>query len=245
MEDAPRLDDLIDLVHATAASDDPIDELEAAATLKSDLDEVTDALLGHFVDQARRAGRSWSQIGAALGVTKQAAQQRHTTTESVARQLLSRLVPKGWGGRGFMARFTDRAKSAVAAAQEAARALGHNYIGTEHLLLGLFAQPEGIAAKVLAGAGIDRAAVEAKVLDIVGRCSDTPRGHIPFTPRAKQSLELALREALQLGHNYIGTEHILLGLLREEQGLAAETLTGFGLTLETARAEVIRLLVRS
>jgi hypothetical protein len=243
MEEAPRLDDLIDLVHATAASDDPIDELEAAATLKGDLDEVTDALLGHFVDQARRSGKSWSQIGAALGVTKQAAQQRHATPDSAARQLLSRLVPKGWAGKGFLTRFTARAKTAVAAAQEAARSLDHPYIGTEHLLLGLFSEPDGVAAKVLAGAGIDHARVEARVLDVVGRGEGAPGGHIPFTPRAKQALELSFREALDLGHNYVGTEHILLGLLREGNGLGAEALEAFGLTRDAARAEVIRLLV--
>ena len=242
MPDAPRLDDLIDLVHETAASDDPIDELEAAATLKSDLDEVTDALLGHFVDQARRAGRSWSQIGAALGVTKQAAQQRHASPESVARQLLGRLMPKGWTGKGFMTRFTDRAKSAVAAAQEAARGLGHDYIGTEHLLLGLFADPASVAAEVLAHAGVDRAGVEAKVVEIVGRGDDAATGHIPFTPRAKRCLELALREALQLGHNYIGTEHILLGLLREGEGVACLALEPSGLTLDGARQAVVRHL---
>ena len=242
MPEPPRLDDLIDLVHATAASDDPIDELEAAATLKTDLDEVTDALLGHFVDQARRAGRSWSQIGAALGVTKQAAQQRHAAPESVARQLLGRLVPKGWSGKGFMTRFTDRAKSAVAASQEASRSLGHDYIGTEHLLLGLYSQPEGIAARVLTGAGVERDAVEAKVLEIVGRGDGAPAGHIPFTPRAKKCLELALREALDLGHNYIGTEHILLGIMKEGEGLACLAIQPTELTHERARMEVVRLL---
>jgi hypothetical protein len=242
MDDAPRLDDLIDLVHATAASDDPIDELAAAATLKADLDELTDALLGHFVDQARRAGCPWSQIGTALGVTKQAAQQRHTTTDSIARQLLSRLVPKGWGGKGFMTRFTPRARSAVAAAQASARALDHPYIGTEHLLLGLFAEPEAIAAKVLAGAGIDRAAVEGAVVEMIGRGEGAGAGHIPFTPRAKHCLELSLRAALELGHSYLGTEHLLLGLLREDEGVAAHVLTGLGLTPDAARQQVVRLL---
>src|SRR5690349_18830595 len=108
MDTAPRLDDLIDLVHASAASDDPIDELEAAASLKADLDELTDALLGHFVDQARRAGRSWSQIGAALGVTKQAAQQRHAAAAA------SPIPPQ------LMTRFTQRAKATIAASQDVA-----------------------------------------------------------------------------------------------------------------------------
>ena len=227
MPDAPRLDDLIDLVHATASSDDPIAELEAAASLKSDLDELTDALLGHFVDQARRAGRSWSQIGAALGVTKQAAQQRHA---SVATSPLT-----------LMGRFTERARATVEAAQEVARSLGHPYVGTEHLLLAQFTQPESIAAKVLAEAGIEKGAIEAKVLELVEGSEEPLTGDIPYTPRAKKCLELALREALDLGHNYLGTEHILLGILREGEGFACLVLPET-FTLAQARVAVVRHL---
>jgi ATP-dependent Clp protease ATP-binding subunit ClpC len=141
-----------------------------------------------------------------------------------------------------MTRFTDRAKAAVAAAQDAARALDQGYIGTEHLLLGLFASTESIAAKVLAEAGIDRERVEAAVVDLIGRGDAPVSGHLPFTPRAKQCLELSLREALELGHNYIGTEHILLGILREGDGVGAQILTAAGMAHDTARMAVIKQL---
>ena len=140
-------------------------------------------------------------------------------------------------------RFTDRARRVVVLAQEEARILGHNYIGTEHLLLGLISEGEGVAAKVLERLGISADAVRAKVESIIGDAGkESPRGHIPFTPRAKKVLELSLREALQLGHNYIGTEHILLGLIREGQGLAAEVLVNLGADLSVVREAVIQAL---
>jgi ATP-dependent Clp protease ATP-binding subunit ClpA len=114
-------------------------------------------------------------------------------------------------------RFTDRARRVVVLAQEEARLLNHNYIGTEHILLGLIHEGEGVAAKALESLGISLEAVRNQVEEIIGQGGSSPSGHIPFTPRAKKVLELSLREALQLGHNYIGTEHILLGLIREEQ----------------------------
>src|ERR1035438_636575 len=120
--------------------------------------------------------------------------------------------------RSMFERFTDRARRVVVLAQEEARMLNHNYIGTEHLLLGLIHEGEGVAAKVLESMGISLEAVRQQVEEIVGRGKDAPSGHIPFTPRAKKVLELSLREAQILGHNYIGTEHILLGLIREGEG---------------------------
>lgn len=138
-------------------------------------------------------------------------------------------------------RFTDRARRATVLAQEEARMLNHNYIGTEHLLLGLIHEGEAIAAQVLTGLGLDLEAVRAKVLLIIGKGQhqQRPTGHIPFTPRAKKILELGLREALQLGHNYIGTEHILLGIIREGEGVGAQVLTSFGLTLNEVRKAVL------
>ena len=121
-------------------------------------------------------------------------------------------------------RFTNRARHAVVLAQEEARRMQHNYIGTEHVLLGLLGEPEGLACRALAGLGMSLEAARNEVTAIVGTGSVAPSGHIPFTPRAKKTLELALREALQLGHNYIGTEHILLGLIREGEGVAAQVL---------------------
>ena len=139
-------------------------------------------------------------------------------------------------------RFTDRARRVVVLAQEEARMLDHNYIGTEHILLGLIHEGEGVAAKALESLGISLDAVRQRVEEIIGRGQQAPSGHIPFTPRAKKVLELSLREALQLGHSYIGTEHILLGLIREGDGVAAQILVGSGVDLNRARQQVILLL---
>ena len=139
-------------------------------------------------------------------------------------------------------RFTDRARRVVVLAQEEARMLNHNYIGTEHILLGLIHEGEGVAAKALEALGISLEAVRSQVEEIIGQGQQAPSGHIPFTPRAKKVLELSLREALQLGHNYIGTEHILLGLIREGEGVAAQVLVKLGADLNRVRQQVIQLL---
>ena len=139
-------------------------------------------------------------------------------------------------------RFTDRARRVVVLAQEEARMLNHNYIGTEHILLGLIHEGEGVAAKALESLGISLEGVRAQVEEIIGQGQQAPSGHIPFTPRAKKVLELSLREALQLGHNYIGTEHILLGLIREGEGVAAQVLVKLGADLNRVRQQVIQLL---
>ena len=139
-------------------------------------------------------------------------------------------------------RFTDRARRVVVLAQEEAVGLNHNYIGTEHLLLGLIREREGVAAKALESLGISLEAVRSEVEGIVGQGQSAPTGHIPFTPRAKKVLELSLREALQLGHNYIGTEHILLGLIREGEGVAAQVLVKLGADLSRVRQQVTELL---
>jgi len=150
-------------------------------------------------------------------------------------------------------RFTDRARRVVVLAQEESRMLNHNYIGTEHILLGLIHEGEGIAAQALESLGISLEAVRRQVVDRVGEGKEAPTGHIPFTSRAKKVLELSLREALQLGHNYIGTEHLLLGLIREgdgvalglaseHEGVAAQVLQQLGADLNRVRPEVIQLL---
>jgi len=139
-------------------------------------------------------------------------------------------------------RFTDRARRVVVLAQEEARMLNHNYIGTEHILLGLIHEGEGVAAKALESLGISLEGVREQVEEIIGQGQTAPAGHIPFTPRAKKVLELSLREALQLGHNYIGTEHILLGLIREGEGVAAQVLQKLGADLNRVRQQVIQLL---
>src|SRR5699024_8115195 len=139
-------------------------------------------------------------------------------------------------------RFTDRARRVVVLAQEEARMLNHNYIGTEHILLGLIHEGEGVAAKALESLGIALEGVRSQVEEIIGQGQQAPSGHIPFTPRAKKVLELSLREALQLGHNYIGTEHILLGLIREGEGVAAQVLVKLGADLNRVRQQVLQLL---
>jgi len=139
-------------------------------------------------------------------------------------------------------RFTDRARRVVVLAQEEAKMLNHNYIGTEHILLGLIHEGEGAAAKALESLGISLESVREQVQDIIGQGQQQPTGHIPFTPRAKKVLELSLREALQLGHNYIGTEHILLGLIREGEGVAAQVLVKLGADLNKVRQQVIQML---
>jgi Clp amino terminal domain, pathogenicity island component len=139
-------------------------------------------------------------------------------------------------------RFTDRARRVVVLAQEEARLLNHNYIGTEHILLGMLSEPEGVAGETLRSMGISLDAVRHDVEEIIGRGSTAPGAHIPFTPRAKKVLELSLREALQLGHNYIGTEHILLGLLREGEGVAVQVLVKRGVALSEVRRQVVALV---
>ena len=139
-------------------------------------------------------------------------------------------------------RFTDRARRVVVLAQEEARLLNNDRIGTEHLLLGLIREGEGVAAKALNALGISMAAARQEVEAVIGRGQQPPSGHIPFSPRAKKVLELSLREGMQLGHNYIGTEHILLGLVREGDGVAAQVLVKLGANLTRVRQQVIRLL---
>ena len=139
-------------------------------------------------------------------------------------------------------RFTDRARRVVVLAQEEARILNHNYIGTEHILLGLLREDEGVAAQALKALDISLETVRQQVEEIIGQGQQAPSGHIPFTPRAKKVLELSLREALQLGHNYIGTEHILLGLIHEGHGVAAQVLVRLGADLDRVRQQVVELV---
>ena len=220
------LDQLIGAVR-TAAPDEPLAQLEEAARLKDAVAELTDALLGHFVDQARRAGCSWSQIGEALGVSKQAAQQKHT----------NRSLPTD--------RLTDRTRLAIDRASNEARRLEHTYVGTEHLLLGLLAVPESLAAKVLVEAGVTTTSVEAHVLALVGKGPGSTEAAVPLphTPRAARCLIGMLEVALGMGHNYIGTEHLLLSLYREHDGIAARFLDANGLPEAQARLRVTQLLL--
>jgi ATP-dependent Clp protease ATP-binding subunit ClpC len=163
-------------------------------------------------------------------------------SDSLHRYTFDKYPPTPNGVVPLFERFTDRARRVVVLAQEEARLLNHSYIGTEHILLGLIHEGEGVAAKALESLNITLDAVRAQVEEIIGQGGSSPSGHIPFTPRAKKVLELSLREALQLGHNYIGTEHILLGLLREGEGVATQVLVKLGADLGKVRQQVIQLL---
>jgi hypothetical protein len=214
-----RLDDLISAIQKV--HDEPLEQLTDAVLAADHLGEVADHLIGHFVDQARRSGASWTDIGRSMGVTKQAAQKRFVTKD----------LPFD-AEQGF-SRFTVRARRAVVGAQEEARSAGNAEITTGHLVLGLLADPDGLAAKAIVAQGIAldavRQAVTATLPPTVG---DLP-ALIPFDASAKKALELTFREALRLGHNYVGTEHLLLALLELEDGTGV--LTGLG--IDKARAE--------
>ena len=222
MDDIPvRLDDLIDFVKGRHPEAGPLEHLSDAVLTSERLGEVADHLIGHFVDQARRAGASWSEIGQYMGVTKQAAQKRFVPKAS-----------KETGqpfAAGVWARFTKPARHAVMRAQEEARAAGHVRVGTEHLLLGLLHEPDALAARAIEAQGVSLDLVRTSVtaaLDPPGE--EQERGHIPFTPHAKKVRELTVRSALRLGRNDIDTEHILLGLLGAEEGRAARVLAELG-----------------
>jgi hypothetical protein len=228
MTPAPSLQDLIADVHADAPSDEPLARLETAAKTVRSLTDVGDAALGYFVDQARRAGHSWSEIGDALGVSKQAAQQRQ--------------VARGGGLTSVtFERFTERARAVVGASADCAHEFGHNYIGTEHLLLAQFAVPEAIAAQVLTESGLERDAVRRVILDRVGEGNGRSEGHPPYTPRSIAVFTGALTAALELGHNYIGTEHLLFGLVRTE-GVAREILIAAGLDEAALAPQIVAKL---
>jgi hypothetical protein len=221
-----RLDDLITAIRIQHPEGDPLAQLSEAVLYAEQLGDVADHLVGHFVDQARRSGASWTDIGRSMGVTKQAAQQRFVPRSSPD-------VPE----LGNWARFTDRARRAVGRAQEQARATDHAQIQPGHVLLGLLADPEGLAGRAVA----EQCAVEdlrRATLEMLGTGDGAPGEHIPFSAASRKLLALTLREALRLGHNYVGTEHILLGLLQDESELGA-VFAGAGVT--AARTEELTL----
>lgn len=235
------VEELIAVTTTEAGSSDPLNQLARAARKQQQLAHLGEQLLDHFVQQARNAGCSWSQIGAALGISKQAVQQRH----SGLRGLLAKFrVRVGDATVGMFQRFTAPARTAVVLAQEEARRLKHPHIGTEHLLLGLLSEGEGIAAQALRKAGLDEEGVRTEVEAVVGPGCDEQKGHIPFTPRTKRALELSLQEALKLHHNYLGTEHVLLGIIAEGEGLAMQVLAAHGVAPEQLRGTVLSLLER-
>ncbi|MFI6348585.1 Clp protease N-terminal domain-containing protein [Streptomyces sp. NPDC050560] len=219
-----RLDDLIQAIRTVHT--DALDQLTDAVLAAEHLGEVADHLIGHFVDQARRAGASWSDIGKSMGVTRQAAQKR--------------FVPKGSESdldpsQGF-SRYTHRARNVVVAAQNEARAQGHDKIRTEHLVIALLTEPEALAAQAMVGQGVALDAVRDAARATLPPAAPSLPALIPFSADAKKALELTFREALRLGHNYIGTEHILLGLLEQEGGDGV--LTGLGIDKATLEGQI-------
>jgi Clp amino terminal domain, pathogenicity island component len=221
-----RLDDLIATVHAAHPDADPLERLSDAVLVAEQLTDHADHLVGHFVDQARRAGASWTDIGRSMGVSKQAAQKRFVPRSSED-------VPE----LGNWARFTDRARTVLTAAQEQVRATDYPVIEPGHILLGVL-QDDGSLASAVVAAQTDVAELRAATLAMLGTGSGSSGGHTPFSGDARRTLALTLREALQLGHNYVGTEHMLLALLTDDGPLGA-TLTSANVT--HARSEELIL----
>ncbi|MFI2240000.1 Clp protease N-terminal domain-containing protein [Streptomyces chrestomyceticus] len=225
-----RLDDLIETIKKVHP--DALDQLTDAVLAAEHLGEVADHLIGHFVDQARRSGASWTDIGKSMGVTKQAAQKR--------------FVPKAPGeasdldpSQGF-SRYTARARNVVVTSQNEAHAAGNPEISPLHLVLGLLAEPEGLAARAIVAQGVTLEAVRQRVTELLPAADGEMPALIPFDAQAKKALELTFREALRLGHNYVGTEHILLALLELEDGEGV--LHGLGITKEASEADVVAAL---
>lgn len=220
-----RLDDLIDAIKKVHP--DVLDQLSDAVLAANHLGELADHLIGHFVDQARRSGASWTEIGRSMGVTKQAAQKRFVPKESVD------LDPN----QGFN-RFTARARNVIAAAQEEARDAGNAQTRVVHLVLGLLHETTGLAAEAIRAQGVSLDAIRPAVV-LPERVDDVPP-LIPYDADAKKVLELTFREALRLGHNYIGTEHILLAILDFEQG--SGPLASVGIDKDSVESSVTELL---
>jgi hypothetical protein len=222
MTGAPRLDDLIAGVEQ--AHVDPLDRITGAVVVADALGETADHLVGHFVDRARRAGASWTDIGRSMGVSKQAVQKRFVAKESAQ----------------DFTRFTPRARNVVVAAQNEARAAGNSEIGVVHLVLGLLANRDGIAMRVLTARGVTADALRAAASAALPAPADEIPALIPFDASAKKALELTFREALRLGHEFVGTEHVLLALLEIEDG--SGVLSGLGVGKQAVEEAVVATL---
>jgi hypothetical protein len=228
-----RLDDLIAAVRAHEPPGDALTDVSTAVVVAGQLGELADHLIGHFVDQARRAGASWTDIGRAMGVTKQAAQQRFVPRVDLG----SSLASKKFG------RFTARARRAVVAAEAEARTAGNDQVDVTHVVLGLLSEPEALAGLALEAQGVDLDALRDRAAGLLPPPGGPVPEHIPFSPSAKATLERTLAEALRLGHNYIGTEHILLAVLAGD-GPATAVLTGAGVDRAAAEAWLTEQLQR-
>ncbi|MET8945336.1 Clp protease N-terminal domain-containing protein [Streptomyces sp. NPDC004542] len=222
-----RLDDLIAAIKKVHT--EPLEQLQDAVIAADHLGEVADHLIGHFVDQARRSGASWTDIGQSMGVTRQAAQKRFVPKESTG------LDPN----QGF-GRYTPRARNVVMTAHNEAKAAPHSEVAPAHLVLGLLAEPDGLAARAIAARGVSADAVRAAATAALPPAAGQAPELVPYGSDAKKVLELTFREALRLGHNYIGTEHILLALLEFEHG--SGILSGLGIGKEPVESELVKAL---
>ena len=234
-----RLDELIGYV--TSHEGTALDHVSAAVRVSEHLGELADHLIGHFVDQARRSGASWTEIGQSMGVTKQAAQKRFVPKGPVPGEGF----PAGPGGK-FGERFTDRAKRVESAARKVAIKHRNEEVLPEHVVLAMLHEPEGMAARAIAALGVSaetaREALAAALPPAVA--GEQVPEDVLFGPRSKHALKLALHEALSLGHDYIGTEHLLLGVVREEEAQGGGALTRLGLTEQRVREWLIPELAK-
>ena len=229
-----RLDDLLDLVRSTAAGDDPLEHLAGAVVLAEGLGELADHLVGHFVDQARRSGGSWTDIGRALGVSKQAAQQRF-----VARAVVD---AETFTSGPLSSRFTPRVRTAIVRAATRAQEAGAAAVGPEFVLLGLLDDSGSLAVRALEAAGAPPEPLRER-LAVAAVPPARGEQHVPFTAASKLLLDRTLREALRLGHNYVGTEHVLLALL-EDDGAAGAALREAGIERAPVEAWIRQELKR-
>ncbi|ONI70618.1 hypothetical protein ALI144C_49250 [Actinosynnema sp. ALI-1.44] len=224
----PRLGELIDTVEQLHPDGDPLKRLTDAVLIAQHLDEIADHLIGHFVDRARHSGASWTDIGQSMGVTKQAAQKRFTSN-----------APEQLDISQF-ARFTDMARVATVAAQKEAERLKHAEITPGHILLGLFAVPKAVAGRAIAALGGSAETIVDTVRAKLGPAVENPPStHTPFSGQSKKVLELTVREALRLGHNYVGTEHLLLGLVALNDSTVVETLDEAGVPVDRIEAAIL------
>ncbi|NSC23511.1 ATP-dependent Clp protease ATP-binding subunit [Streptomyces albus subsp. chlorinus] len=224
-----RLDDLIAAIKKTHT--DALDQLSGAVVVADHLGELADHLIGHFVDQARRSGASWTQIGTSMGVTRQAAQKRFVAKDPGEPSDLD-------ASQGF-SRFTEQARNVVVASQNEAHAARSPRIGPAHLVLGLLAEPDALAARALLAQGVTLEAVREAAAATLPAAADEMPALIPFDPGSKKALELSFREALRLGHDHVDTEHLLLALLENEQLQGAPgVLDGLGIDKATSEAHI-------
>jgi hypothetical protein len=229
-----KLDDLITAIKSNNEKD-ALAQLTDAVYVGQHLGEVADHLIGHFVDQARRSGASWTEIGASMGVTKQAAQKR----------FVPKVDPGGdLGGtiERLYGRYTDRARHVIVEAQKAAVEHASPEIDTVHIVLGLLTEPAALAAGAILAQGVQLDAVREAAEARLPEPADPVPNPVPFSAAAKKTLELTMREGLRLGHNYIGTEHMLLALLEQGEGTGYEVLDGLGVKKDKAEAKILEVL---